>query len=271
MTSNEIIKADLLDIIFDGRNKQYGAYDLRRSYSNRLTLSVGIALSLCLLLVLIRPARQGDRSILQEKPELVARIIEIPKAQTVPPPSPPPAAPVPRQPRAIASLTSVLNMVDEVDPTRAFDDLNNMKETDIGNINLTGPKVTDIIQPKVPEEVSDKTGTGSGKDKEEPFDPVEKQPEFPGGMQAWIAFLTRHLQTPDELEAGEKKTVVVSFIVDKDGSVTGFKVAQSGGRRFDEEVIRVLRKMPKWKPAIQNGNAVELMFTQPVTFVGVEQ
>jgi len=64
---------------------------------------------------------------------------------------------------------------------------------------------------------------------------------------------------------------LIKFIVDADGSVTGFTVVRSGGYAFDNEVIRVLRKMPKWKPAIQNGHAVTVSFTQPVTFVGLEE
>ncbi len=103
------------------------------------------------------------------------------------------------------------------------------------------------------------------------FVPLEKGPEFPGGPEAWSKFLNRHLQTPADLEAGEKKTVLISFLVDADGSVTGFKVVRSGGNAFDNEVIRVLKKMPKWKPAIQNGHPVVVPFTQPVTFVGFEQ
>ena len=103
------------------------------------------------------------------------------------------------------------------------------------------------------------------------FVPVESGPEFPGGREAWTVFLNRHLQTPDYLEPGEKKLVLIRFFVDTDGAVNGFKVLQSGGAVFDDEVIRVLRKMPRWKPAIQNGHPVAVSFTQPVTFVGVEQ
>ncbi|MDB5253209.1 MAG: hypothetical protein JWP27_2378, partial [Flaviaesturariibacter sp.] len=103
------------------------------------------------------------------------------------------------------------------------------------------------------------------------FVPIEKEPEFPGGKAAWAAFLNRYLQVPDNLDAGERRSVAVRFWVGTDGSVTNFQVVQSGGRSFDNEVIRVLRKMPKWRPAIQNGQPVATGFTQPVTFTAVEQ
>jgi periplasmic protein TonB len=65
--------------------------------------------------------------------------------------------------------------------------------------------------------------------------------------------------------------VIVRFSVGEDGSVTHFEIMQSGGSAFDNEVIRVLKKMPKWKPAVQNGKNVPVMFTQPVTFMAFEE
>jgi protein TonB len=73
------------------------------------------------------------------------------------------------------------------------------------------------------------------------------------------------------LEAGQKRSVLVRFSVSEDGSVTQFEIVQSGGEAFDREVLRVLRKMPRWKPAIQNGRPVSVLFTQPVTFVAMEE
>ena len=83
--------------------------------------------------------------------------------------------------------------------------------------------------------------------------------------------MQKNLIAPEELEAGDKKMVAIRFQVSPEGVVTNFEVVQSAGKSFDNEVIRVLRKMPRWKPAIQNGQPVARAFTQPVTFVGVEQ
>ena len=73
------------------------------------------------------------------------------------------------------------------------------------------------------------------------------------------------------IRAGREKNVAIRFQVSAEGIVTNFEIVQSAGRAFDNEVIRVLKKMPKWKPAIQNGQPIPKAFTQPVTFMGVEQ
>ena len=84
-------------------------------------------------------------------------------------------------------------------------------------------------------------------------------------------FLQRNLNAPSELEPGEKKTVSIRFFVSVDGAITDFEIVQSAGKTFDSEVIRVLKKMPKWRPAIQHGQPIARAFTQPVTFVGMEE
>ncbi len=91
-------------------------------------------------------------------------------------------------------------------------------------------------------------------------------PGFPGGREVWMNFLNRNLKPPAELSAGEEKTVTVKFLVSADGSVKDIQITQSAGPSFDNEVIRVLKRMPKWKPAMENGIPVEAFVTQPVTF-----
>ncbi|HYH16576.1 MAG TPA: energy transducer TonB, partial [Flavisolibacter sp.] len=103
------------------------------------------------------------------------------------------------------------------------------------------------------------------------FDPLEVQPAFPGGVEAWRNFLSKYLQAPDELEAGERRTVQVRFMVSATGEVTDFAIVQSAGTSFDREVLRVMKKMPKWTPAIQNGHHIAVSFVQPVTFQGIEE
>ena len=103
------------------------------------------------------------------------------------------------------------------------------------------------------------------------FTPMEIAASFPGGQEAWLNFLRRYLQTPDLLEAGEKVIVRVRFWIEKDGSLSGFEIVQSGGSLFDKEVLRVMRKMPRWQPAVQNNNKVAVAYTQPVIFVGVKE
>ena len=107
-------------------------------------------------------------------------------------------------------------------------------------------------------------------DKQQEVDPIMSDAKYPGGKEAFAKFLTKYLITPGELEAGEKKTVLVRFMVDADGTISKTEVLQSDGEDYTREVIRVLAKMPKWIPAMQNGTKVATWFTQPVIFIGVE-
>ncbi len=269
MTSHEILKADLLDILFDNRNKQYGAYTLRRQYTSRLAMALGIALSTILLLIfLIKPGSDAASHFLEKEKKFV-RVIDI---DPIPPklPDPPVRPTPPAQDVAKSSLTDKILLVENPDPNKELKPMDEIKLTAISTSNEEGrivPEIQTVTKPE-PSNTSQPTNQDDGETR---FVPLEKGPEFPGGPEAWSKFLNRHLQTPADLEAGEKKTVLISFLVDADGSVTGFKVVQSGGNAFDNEVIRVLKKMPKWKPAIQNGHPVVVPFTQPVTFVGFEQ
>ncbi len=95
-------------------------------------------------------------------------------------------------------------------------------------------------------------------------------PGFPGGYPVWMDFLARNLKPPAELGIGAKKTVVVQFLVKADGSIQNIQVVESAGPQFDNEVLRVLARMPRWKAAIENGKAVDAIVTQPVTFQGVQ-
>jgi TonB family protein len=91
-------------------------------------------------------------------------------------------------------------------------------------------------------------------------------PGFPGGNEVLLNFLNRNLKPPPELQSGEKKLAVVQFLVKADGSINDFQIKQSAGLPFDNEVLRVLKRMPKWKPAMDNGKKVDAIVTQPVTF-----
>ena len=99
----------------------------------------------------------------------------------------------------------------------------------------------------------------------------EKSARFPGGQDALLKFLKNNLVWPkNELDLGEKKIVVVKFLINPDGSAANIKITQPGGTDFDKEVMRVLKLMPKWEPQISNGVPVTVSVTQPITFVRPE-
>jgi len=97
------------------------------------------------------------------------------------------------------------------------------------------------------------------------IDPVEPSPSFPGGQKAFYKFLGKNLKWPGDPEVSGR--VVVGFVVEKDGRLTHFKILRSLGKDFDAEALRVLKKSPKWIPAIINGKPVRRGFMQPINFI----
>jgi periplasmic protein TonB len=264
MTGNEILRADLLDIVFNNRNKQYGAYTLRKFYNHRLILSLSLSLALVLLLFFIfNMDGAAPGSYLQEKKELVLRTVVLPEPVAPKPATPPKqvtaAAPVAQ--RMFVSRVAIEQTV--LHPTIPPNSMPG--SVAISDVTRLVPSGGGIDLP---------TGDGNGVKGNSEIKPetnttsIQREPEFPGGMEAWLRFLNRNLMSPEELELGEKRTVLIRFEVATDGSVTGFQVINSAGKEFDDEVIRVLKKMPRWKPAIQNGQPVPRSYTQPVSFVG---
>ena len=264
MTSTDILKANLLDIVFENRNKQYGAYILRKNYSSRLTVALLTTLTISFLAFFIF-RNSGAIKAIQDKIHggVIIQTVHIPK--DLPKPTPPPR---PNKPTPVAQK-QFKNPIIKKDPlvNNQMPDLNDFNKNLVSDHTQDGivPTSSSVATSNSPQTTQEKTI------EEKPFEPIERAPEFPGGMKAWVNFLSKNLETPSELEGGEKKTVMIRFKVATDGSVTGFEVVQSAGSMYDNEVIRVLKKMPKWKPAIQNGHIVATSFTQPVTFVGVEQ
>ena len=271
MTSQEILKASMLDILFENRNKQYGAYALRKFYGNRMAMALAISLSSVLLVCfLVISSSNSSDALNTDDGGVVVTTVILP---------PPPEAALPElsaaKPAARIQSASVNNTAPEIVPDILVNE--NLPTTDeiadavISNVNVDGE--LNNAQHTPPQQ---STGNGDKAVQHTAteatvFDPIEKQPEFPGGVEAWRNFLSRYLQAPEELEAGERRTVQVRFMVNTSGQVTDFEIIQSAGSSFDREVMRVLKKMPKWTPAIQNGREIAVSFVQPVTFQGVEE
>jgi protein TonB len=264
MTSNEILKADVLDIVFDNRNKKYGAYLLRKYYNNRLLIALGGMLGFVLLIVLIVSLNPQVREVIDDAFKQDGSVfVSLPP--TAPPPPPPPVHPPEHQARQISSSTHIIIANETTVHTQDEIEHSVISNEDVDGPDLLGPQpgvvgAGNIPAPAIIESTSPP-----------PPPAPTSAAAFPGGQKAWTNFLNKYLRTPDELEAGQKRSVLVRFAVGEDGTVTQFEILQSGGNAFDNEVLRVLKKMPKWKPAIQNGRAVSVMFTQPVTFMAFEE
>lgn len=272
MINQNTLQGDVLDILFANRNKSYGAYLLRRTYPDRLKRSLGIMLALMVLLsgwmvwkshrLVYRvtsfdgaPPPVTPKSLPKELPPIQHPVVRTPAPHA-------PALPHLALPTVPTAKFTPPKQVDN--PKDPLPDISSLGQTQIGTETIKGPAGAGMAPIGQGDVV---TGPKEDEGEAAPFTVVEKMPEFPGGEEALRRFFMRYLQTPDELESGGKVKVMIRFVVGKDGSLSAYAVQQSGGQVFDDEVVRVLKKMPKWSPGIQNGKPVAVYFSLPVTFV----
>jgi len=266
MTNKEILQADLLDILFEHRNKLYGAYALRKTYSRRLGFALGVALSIVLLFILMSFINRKNRSNVNLKRDDVVTL----RTLEIPPDKPKDPEPPIEKPKTAQSNFKKIIFVPDKDADPEIVENKILAVTNIGDRKIDGDAPTDIVQPR-----TDSEGNGNSKIKEpekidEPVGPT-REPSFPGGPAAWLKFLQRSLLSPEDIEPGKRIEVYVRFWVDIDGSVSKAEIIKSGGNVFDKEVLRVLKKMPKWEPALQAGRPIAVAYQQPVIFIGEEQ
>jgi periplasmic protein TonB len=272
MESSTILTADVLDIIFEGRNKDYGAYDLRRTYNRRLTVSITVMLSVICMLT-IGYAFAGKKSKADPGliigPEITLESAP-PKEKPVEPPPPPPMKPPapPVQVKMKAFVAPKIVQDDQVKPEEMPPVNATLEDVKIGNKNVLEGLNDDVVAPPI-----DGRTTGvieapkrDAEDADAPFISVQIESEYPGGMPAWERFLNRNLRYPQEaLDQGIQGFVTVQFIVDKEGNVSDV-IAVSGPTELQAEAIRVIKKSGKWTPAVQNGRHVKSYKKQPIGF-----
>ena len=279
MITQDILKADVLDIVFDNRNKAYGAYTLRKYYNKTLVNALGIMLALVAIICLLsfRFGKKPADNVRKEKPgivisEVVLKKDELKKTEEKPMEQKQPI----QQKKFDTQKTTEIKIVpdNKVKPEDEVPDQAVLETKAISSVTSKGdPGGTDVVIAKS----TLNQGSGDNKSVEEKIDisnPVESadiNPSFPGGMEALQNFLRRNLRTPDELEAGQRASVKVKFIVGYEGEVYGYEVTQSGGDAFDAEVIRVLKKMPKWVPGVYKGQNVSVYYVIPVKFEANEE
>lgn len=276
MKQHDILKADLLDILFEHRNKDYGAYILRRNYSQRLLTALGAGLSLAALLLFAAANGPEEQQLTKQpvKEEMLIRELVVQPKKTDPPKAletpKKKSAPKPVVKTAQAKYVNKFDIKKDELVKTTVNTVESLKDKTIGETDVVGKPAEDIVKITEPVETGKGDRGPNPGDKPVNFEAVEKGAEFPGGPQALHRFLANNLRTPDELESGAKKLVKVRFRVEADGSVLAFEIMESGGKEYDNEVLRVCKKMPRWTPALQNGINVPVSFMIPVTFLGTE-
>lgn len=277
MEANKILKSDLLDILFDKRNKEYGAYQLRKGYNRRLLWSLaGVAAitgSLFAANYIVQHTGGGGRhaQTLTVVDVQLEEVREEKKAEPLPPPPPPPKAVV--QKIEITRFTPPKIVKDnEVKDEEKPPELSKLEDTRIGAINQEGVKDEGVVSPPVSDAgkgiVAGPAKSHDETDYNQTFTKVEIESMYPGGAAAWLRYLNKNFRYPSDAINNEiQGTVVVQFIVDKDGNVSDVQAVSgpdTGGLR--EEAMRVIRQSGKWIPAIQNGRQVKSYKKQPVIF-----
>jgi protein TonB len=253
----------VLDIIFDGRNKDYGAYQLRKNYNRRLAYSLSVMFGVALLAVAGTViGKTGDI----KRPKLVPG--DVVTLRNVPdnPPPPPPPAPKHTKIEEIKSDPPII-VKEEVPPLPKNDDLDSVK---IGTENIPGVKGVDVIAAPANASTSDPVKPLiKQEDYTGVFTIVQVEAKFPGGPDAWMKYLSRNLRqdvpTDNGAAAGDYK-IVVSFLVDRDGNVTEVRAENDPGFGIADEAIRVIQRSGKWQPALQNGRNVIYRQRQQIIF-----
>lgn len=271
MEVNKIMSADILDIIFEGRNKEYGAYELRKTYNKRLTVSLVTMAALCLLLfggyLLSNFIGDNDKNKAMNVQDVQLEEIKQEEKQEEPPPPPPPKPPDPPKVEMAKFTPPKIVKDEEVKEEEKPPEVEKLEDTKIGTVNQEGVKDEGLVAPPI----DDGKGVVEAPKKEEEdwdktFTKVEIESQYPGGAAAWQRYLNRNLRYPQEAIDNEiQGAVMVQFIVDKEGNVSEVE-AISGPNELRDEAIRVIKKSGKWTPAVQNGRQVKSYKKQPIVF-----
>ncbi len=264
-----LYRSEWLELVFDKRNKEYGAYELRHHYAQNMVRAMAITFSLigllCMAVVIFHKA-----------PALIS-VIPVDNSEIqhiIPPVVPPVKRPV--EPPAHASTP-----LKPVNPPATIKDVamvpvpDNLAQQPVKNADLADKTISDVT--------NDKGAKGGGNALDNP-DPgptttpgpdntlytaggVDVMPEPVGGMSAFAKFLSKNLRFPPEArENGQSGRVIMSFVIERDGSLSNITVLRPAGSGFDEEALRVLKLAKAWKPGKQNGQPVRVSYVIPINF-----
>lgn len=278
MNAINTYSSDFLDILFDGRNKDYGAYDLRRSQDRRVRNAIIGTASIAI--VIIGGYVLSNRLVaadMHTRIEVIPPIkitelhTDVEKPPVVTPP--PPARAASALP-AVSSVTYTPPVItrEEVRPEDEAPRIADIGKKSVSTTTTTGDDISGVDAPLLT------GGTGGpggnvvegpkGLDRSVPVTFVEQMPSFPGGEAALAKFLSNNIRYPHMAANNDiEGRVFVQFIVDYEGNIKDVKtIGAVKGGGLEEEAIRLVKLMPKWKPGKQNGQAVSVFFNLPVVF-----
>jgi protein TonB len=255
---NKIIVQSWDDIVFENRNQEYGAYPLRQRYAFNVLLGVSltaVVVAFVLMLPTITRWLASDSENIAPPPrKLVYTELMAPPPIDKPKP-PPPQVILPKLQKTIKFVPPKVVKEEVLDEIPTIEEL---KINEVAAVAVDGE--TDIVFDEPVEQVV-------ADNSDEIFTVVEQQPEFAGGYDALAAYLRANMQYPKNArKMGIEGTVHVSFLVSKTGAISEVKVLRGIMAECDKEAIRVVEKMPFWKPGKQNGHAVHVRLVMPLKF-----
>jgi protein TonB len=258
MKDQKVYAAPMDEIVFEHRNKTYGAYILRKLYNKNMNRALLLAV-IILLAGLAYPLASSYYA--QKRANYIEKVanaefmdMDKPKeeAPPPPPPPPPPAAELQQKVKFVAPVVTTEEVVEDVDI------FNQDELAQTGNVAVD---VQEEVAVEAKEEVIEV------EEAKPVFTIVEEMPSFPGGEAERNKFLAENIVYPQQAtENGIQGTVYVSFVVDSKGNVTDVKVLRGIGGGCDEEALRVVKMMPQWHPGKQNGKLVRVLFNMPIYF-----
>lgn len=279
----DLTSAEWRDLIFADKNKEFGAYQLRKASDKRhnmafLYMLAGLVVVVLLILAYSKYAdyRDEQRALeLQEQREkmmaaALEQVEETPEEEEVEEQKfEQPEIEVPEEVLATVQVTQIAIVeADKVKNEVMSMDEQKEDNTARGVVTQEGSDDADkfkavqeqvVVKEPEPEVVKPK--------EEEIFVAVEQQAEFPGGQAALMKWLSNNIRYPESAQQNDiQGRVIVKFVVEKDGSIGTATIAKGVDKDLDREALRVVKKMPKWQPGKNNGVAVRSYFTLPVTF-----
>ena len=245
------------ELVFANRNKEYGAYEIRRRYNKRVTTALLFALGIVILAVGIPLVVRLLSNIDFTKKKVMSEEITLAEPPPIDKTQPPPPPVIPPPPiRETIKFTPPKVVKDEEVPEEPPPTQEEMKDVTISTVTQEGVK--DVVD--LPPEVESDEG--------KVFTFVEEMPEFPGGVEKLYAYINKNIRYPNiAKENNIQGRVYVAFVVDKDGKIKDVKLERGGlGGGLEEEAIRVVKTIPDWKPGKQNGRAVQVQMRLPINF-----
>jgi protein TonB len=245
----------LNDIVFELRNKEYGAYKLRKKYNRNVLIGVLIGI-LLLGTAVITPhiyakAMESKKAREERQVEMIMENLDQPTEQVAPPPPPPPPAEAQQQNRYIPPV-----VVDSVKP----EDNVQLLTADQAAVEVVNEEYIEAVE-EVKEEVQEEEA------EPEPFVVVEEMPEFPGGQIELLKYIFEHTNYPEVAKENNiQGKVIVRFCVTAKGTVSQISILKGVDPELDKEAMRVVSTLPTFKPGKQGGKPVPVWYMVPISF-----